>query len=513
MTRGQALIAGDLRAIIYLRLSDFRHDDPATFQARRAELEDLARRIGARVIRVATENDMTASGRVKYASAYKTPKRVETSTGLVTFRTRRPEFEAAVLDLQNQVANVLIVGDSTRITRNHRDGADLMDACASSGASAVALDDDGDPDWLLTAGGTRKERDAFMDRVEAARRYSADVSRGVAKGRRRWAGTSYHGGRRPFGFRVRKGTDAYARTLDHDPREAAEITNAAHDLLHGVSLNAVKAGLIWRGVPTVMGAPWSSRTVRDMLLKPAAAGLQLRGGELVAAPWEPILDRPTWERLRELLTDPERKTTTGNEPKYLVSGYATCGKPGCGRVLNVTGSGRRNKARTYVGKCNHIRRVTDLVDEAVGLAVVKVMERPEAARLLRPRPRAADVDRAALNTELDRLRGKAAVLARQFAADVLTEHAMEAGMEVIRGQERAITAQLAATDDVDPLPEFRGPRDAAEIWAGLPLARQRAVVQTLFASIVIMPAGKGNRAFNPELIKMTPRPEVMAVAA
>ena len=86
-------------------------------------------------------------------------------------------------------------------------------------------------------------------------------------------------------------------------------------------------------------------------------------------------------------------------------------------------------------------------------------------------------------------------------------------MEVIRGQERAITAQLAATDDVDPLPEFRGPRDAAEIWAGLPLARQRAVVQTLFASIVIMPAGKGNRAFNPELIKMTPRPEVMAVAA
>ena len=386
MTRGQALITGDLRAIIYLRLSDFRHDDPATFQARRAELEDLAARIGARVIRVATENDLTASGRVKYASAYKTPKRVETSAGLVTFRTRRPEFEAAVLDLQRGVANVLIVGDSTRITRNHRDGADLLDACAVSGASAVALDDEGEPDWLLTAGGTRKERDGFMDRVEAARRYSADVSRGVAKGRRRWAGTSYHGGRRPFGFRVREGTEAYARTLDHDPREAAEIENAAFDLLHGVSLNAVKAGLIWRGVPTVMGAPWSSRTVRDMLLKPAAAGLQLRGGELVPAPWEPILDRATWERVRELLMDPERKTTTGNEPRYLVSGYATCGR--CGGPLTVRGSGRRNKAKTYTGKCNHIRRVVDAVDEAVGLAVVEVLESAEAATVATaPAPR------------------------------------------------------------------------------------------------------------------------------
>ena len=90
---------------------------------------------------------------------------------------------------------------------------------------------------------------------------------------------------------------------------------------------------------------------------------------------------------------------------------------------------------------------------------------------------------------------------------------MEAGADMIRGQMATITAQLEATDDVDPLPEFRGPRAAAEVWAALPLPRKRAVVQTLFASIVIMPAGKGNRAFNPELIKITPRPEVMAVAA
>src|SRR5262245_32184628 len=122
LTVREALITEPLRAIIYLRLSDFRHDDPATFNARRAELEELAARIGAVVVRVATENDVTAAGRVKYASAYKTPKRVETVNGLVTFRTRRPEFEAAVLDIQRGAANVLIVGDSTRITRNHRDG-------------------------------------------------------------------------------------------------------------------------------------------------------------------------------------------------------------------------------------------------------------------------------------------------------------------------------------------------------------------------------------------------------
>jgi hypothetical protein len=112
-------------------------------------------------------------------------------------------YEAVVLEMQaNPVPLVLIVGDDSRITRNERDGLDLLDAVRVSRASVVAPDDDGAAKWLLTNGGTDSQVRAFRDRITDARRYSDGVAANVRKGRRRWAGTSYQGGRRPFGYRV-----------------------------------------------------------------------------------------------------------------------------------------------------------------------------------------------------------------------------------------------------------------------------------------------------------------------
>ena len=82
-------------------------------------------------------------------------------------------------------------------------------------------------------------------------------------------------------------------TWSIDEAEATELRQAAFDLLHGVSLAAVQRGLIARGVATVTGAPWSTRTIRDMLLKAAVVGQQVRAGELVEAPWEGILSQAT----------------------------------------------------------------------------------------------------------------------------------------------------------------------------------------------------------------------------
>ena len=59
---------------------------------------------------------------------------------------------------------------------------------------------------------------------------------------------------------------------------------AAADLLRGVSLKAIIRDLRERHVPTVTGAEWNTRTLRDVLLKPTAAGLASRRGELVARP-------------------------------------------------------------------------------------------------------------------------------------------------------------------------------------------------------------------------------------
>ena len=152
----------------------------------------------------------------------------------------------------------------------------------------VAPDENWEARWILRDGGSDSEQEALRDRIADARRYSASIRAKVKMGRRRWAGRSYQGGPPPFGYQVQEGTAQHARNLVIDKAEATELRQAAYDLLHGVSLAAVLRGLQARGVAEVTGAPWSTRTIRDMLLKAAVVGQQVRAGELVEAPWEAI---------------------------------------------------------------------------------------------------------------------------------------------------------------------------------------------------------------------------------
>ena len=139
-----------------------------------------------------------------------------TPSGLVEFRTNRPTWQAMIRDyLLTGAAKVLVVTDDSRLTRNERDGLDLIDAARVSGASVVAPDDDWEPRWILRDGGTEAEREALRDRINDARRYSANMAAKVRRGRRRWAGRSYQGGRRPYGYRVAEGTAQHQRNLSH----------------------------------------------------------------------------------------------------------------------------------------------------------------------------------------------------------------------------------------------------------------------------------------------------------
>ena len=497
----------DDAGIIYLRLSDFRdEDDAGAWTARADELTRLAADLGLHVRREAIENDLDGNGRARGASGYKTPERVATATGLMTYRTRRPVYQGVMLDLQSGAAQVLLVSDESRISRDWRDGMDLLDACQARGASCVALDDDGGARWVLTKGGTRAEREAFLDRINDARKYSADIGAKVRKGRRRWAGRSWQGGRRPFGFQIAERTDEHHRNLVKDDAEAAELVKAATALLTGTSLRWIIADLRSRGVPTVTGAPWSTRTLRDALMKPATAGLAVKGADLVAAPWPEILDRDTWEALRVLLTDPARRTNLGrgNEPRWLVSVFATCGV--CGGLLRIGGAGR-GRAPAYVGQaCGHVRRDAAAVDALVTDATIGVLERPEVLERLRP-PARPGVDLPAIRAKLDGLerqaeRHRGANLAGRLADEDL--YPMLAGL---REQQAALREQLAASStEPDLFARFRE-EPARVVWESLTIPQRRAVVQRLFESVVIEQTGRGFR-FDPEKVILTPRADL-----
>jgi hypothetical protein len=507
--------------LIYLRLSEFAaDDDEGTFEVRADELRGLADEIGVNVppdgVRI--ENDVDeATGRVRGASASKARDRVLAANGLAELRTRRPEYLGVLLDLQQGVARGVIVSDESRLARDWRDGMALLDACKLGGAGCVAMGSDGSARWVLSpGGGTKDERSRLLDRVNDARRGAEDLGARIAKGRRRWAGRSWHGGPRPWGYRIVEGTTEHARNLEPDDAEAAVANATADALLDGASVKACVRDLRERaltgepGTATASGTPWSTRSLIGALIKPATAGLQVKGDTWVKAPWPAIIEREKWDRLRALLLDPARRTNTShaNEPKWLVSVWARCGV--CGGLLRVGGAGQ-GRGPAYVGQdCGHIRRDAHKVDAVIEEAVLGVLERPGMVERLRPPPRPRNgTDRAALAAELDTLAARRDDYQDRAAAGRIDPDDLEGILTGIRAREQVIRQRLAATAELpDVLAAFRL-RPARTVWAELDMSRRRAVVQRVYASVTINRAGRGGR-FDPALIDAEPRGDVTA---
>ena len=249
-------------------------------------------------------------GSLRPASAWKRQK-IRLPNGTWELRTIRPGFRQLLGEITSGQARGVLAEDLDRLLRQPRDGEDLLDAVQIAGATVRSLSES----VTLTEGGTPNEQYAAPNLINAANKASADTGRRVsAAARTRLAGQSYHGGIRPYGYEPDPATRLdlagdrakYHRALTVPvDAEAGVIRKAADDLLRGISLKAVTRELREARVPTVTGArtgaQWSTRTLRDVLLKPTVAGLALKGrpparGQedtrpLVTAPWEPILDR------------------------------------------------------------------------------------------------------------------------------------------------------------------------------------------------------------------------------
>jgi len=480
--------AGNL-ADLYLRLSDLRNEE--ALDGREAKLRAEATRLGWTVGRVVIENDavVNGNGKLRPASAFKRRK-IMTPSGRVELRTVRPGFRSMLDDITSGRARAVFAEDLDRACRDPRDLEDLIDACEQHRASARSLSGS----LTLTDGGTDAEITMARMMVTMANKSSRDTARRVADSRERLAGQSYQGGRRPFGFRVAEGTEKYHRTLVTDQAEAAVLRAAATAILdQGISLKALARDLRDRGLPAVTGVPWTASTLRDVLSKPAVAGLAVHRGELRPAPWDFILERDQWERLTALFDG--RKTGTSPEPRWLVSCYATCGV--CGGPVKCTGSAAR---RAYTcTEHGHVRRNAAAVDGYIEDVTVERLSRADVADLLRP-PARPGMDTAALRTEARKLRDRKAAQMRLHAAGDIDDADLAAGMRAIRARQAVIDAQLAVSDAPDPLAEFRD-HPAAAVWESLSLPRKRAVVRLLM-NITILPAGRKGRGFNPASVQI-----------
>ena len=481
---------GLLAAVGYLRLSDSRIE--GELDTRLKALHAEAARLGWHLAEVIMERDETR--RNSGVSAFR-QVRIAHPDGSVELRVVRPGFDQLVNGLASGRYQRVLTEDMSRLLRRGRDNERLLDAAWLAGADVLSLSGT----INLHAGGSDAEIQMARIMASMAEQFSRDMTRRVTAGRERHAGLSWGGGRRPYGFQPDPAAPKHAKRLVIVPEEAAVIRQAAADVLAGISLMAVTRGLRERGVPTVTGQPWETRSLRGVLTNGAVAGKAVRKGQIIGDyPWPGILDEQTWQAVRDVLLDPARRTHagSGNEPRWLLSLFATCSV--CGGRLKVGGAGR-GRSPAYVGAdCGHVRRRAADVDALITKAVLAWLDRYADSDRLRPAPAPDDQHAKAVRGQLAKLRKERKALLQHFAGD-------PDALAIVRakdGQIEQLAGQLAAaSSQPDPIAEFRAGTPAEQAWDTLALPRRRAVVQAIIDHVVILPAGRqGGRSFDPRTV-------------
>jgi site-specific DNA recombinase len=144
--------------------------------------------------------------------------------------------------------------------------------------------------------------------------------------------------------------------------------------------------------------------------------------------------------------------------------------------------------------------MTANVDPYVEAVIVERLSRADVAELV-TLPTSAAVDTAALHREAAAIRRNLEQSASDAMLDLISRAEHLAASATGRRRLDEIGAALAESVSGSALAPFAGAESANAVWDGLDTARKRAVIEAL-TPVIIHPAGKGVRSFNPATVVM-----------
>ena len=420
----------------------------------REDCEQLAASLGLNVIRVFTDNDLSAySGKP------------------------RPGYQQMLDDLRNGRYGTVLAWHTDRLHRRPTELEEYIDVCEprqiqTRTVKAGSLD-------LSTATGrmiarqlgvqARYEVERMIERQRRAREQK--VQRG-----------EWSGGPRPYGWE--------ADGITPVPQEIAVIREATDAVLAGASVRALAADLNARGLLSSTGAHWDGSTLRRMLARSRNAGiLQHRGEEAGPSKWDAAIDEPTWRSLRAVLDDPSRIPTASNVRKYLGSGLYLCGV--CGETLTSFSKGGGKPGKYKCRKNNCVLRDLVRLDKWVQSYLLTRLKLPDAADLFVGRGDAG-IDVTGAQAALKAAREDLDELATEFGAGRIDMQEWRVARAAARSRKEKAEAVLATAVQVNPLAGLLGADDIEAKWKSLDLARQRAAVDWAM-TVKVLPAKIGRQ--------------------
>jgi site-specific DNA recombinase len=480
-TAGQA---ARVTAGIYCRISLARFNDTTKVDDQERICRDLADRLGWDTAGVYSDNSLSAWRKDR----------------------KRPAWDQMLADVDAGKITGIVVYHGDRLVRQPFDLEQLLNLAESKGiklASPTGTRDLDDPNdrfvlRILTA-------QACMESDNTSRRRKGQYERWGREGRTRPGGR----GGRAFGFATDGVTHLPAdRCIVATRREESEadvIREMARRVLAGEGVGAIARDVSARGWLTPAGAEFSHGTVRKMLARPRLAGLMPDGASRSA--WDAVLDRPTWERVRLVLS--AKATGFGyatNARRWLLSGIAVCGAPHgdgeCGAPMRIKpskGRGAKEYASGYACTrkgCGKAYRSAPLLDAYVSGRVVRRLGNP-----FNPAGRPPAEDHAAEWAILQRERDDADALLADYTASAGRARSLLARLDAIDARMAELRERDVGDSRARLLERYAG--ITREDWEGLDLGVRRALVAACYRVTVLPASGRGP-GFRPQDVRMDP---------
>lgn len=415
----------------------------------------------------------------------------------------RPAFEQLRVDLAAGNVGQLWTVEQTRLERTEvgwftlaaeLDAAGIGEVHTNRDGIVRVLDDVAGIKAVLAAGEVRKLKRRVNDRL-------AELA---AEGR--------PSGAEVYGYR--HGVDAEGRkTLEVVPEEAAVVREAAEKILGGWGVTRVAAMFDERGLIGKHGGKIRVTTVRSMVTNAAVAGWRVYQGQIKGrAQWEPILDDDTWQAVRAKLETPRivdradggtyelrmLPRTTGR--RYLLTGgLAVCGVCEHRLIASMRDVGKTRKPYYLCSPRVGGRSCVGILGEELEAYVVAEM----LDELDKPAFRAAlaadqhDPRRDELTKALARIEQKRRKLAKEWAADEVTDAEWRDARDDLNARERQLRLDLAA------LPPSIARVDPALIragWAAMNLDERREIMRMFVESVTVERAQPGTSGFDDERV-------------
>ncbi|WP_309141960.1 recombinase family protein [Streptomyces griseicoloratus] len=416
----------------------------------------------------------------------------------------RDEFELMLKDLRAGLIDGIVAYDLDRLARQPRDLERLIEIYDERPRLEFATVTN---DITI---GTPDGRTMARIMVAFANKSSHDASRRIKRKHLELAQQGKDsGGPAPYGWQKDDRTKV-------DPDAAKAIREAQREILAGVRIGTIRTRWQEQGLgnPREGTKRMAHHHVEHILTNPRLVGYRTYHGEIlygedgqpVIGEWEPINTLEEWEAVRAAVEERKQKRPgTSLARKYLLSGIARCGlcKTKIRGQINQRWTPESKAARfTYQcsvvnGGCGKVGRTGEPVDRLIAQLV---LEEQRARASVTGVP----IDqRWPKEDELEQITQDIAQLVEAERTKQITVATL---LQLLPAKERArdeLKLERARFYKEQKQAEAKGQTTnlTVEEFFGLPIERQQEIVLHSLSAVLIHPAGRGRRKFDPSLIE------------